>query len=348
MKVYNFKINLLFPELVTLLLIFSFSVSFASDTGKAIEAGVDYLYNQQMPSGEFPTYISESPGFTDYQPYTPVSPYITSYILYTFSYFKDSSDYYQNEKLKEMTRKGLDFLRSIAIPPGLWRFEPSLALDIDNTSCALLPFILNNMNLWDYDAVFEAIENNSDESGLLLTFFRNNDKKQPLKADYDISVYSNMLLLYGLSGKTHQPTLNWLNDNITSKWKTELPFEINKWAVEPFTPAYLVSRAYNAGEIDELKPSVEKIEKWLTEYLESSELDDNPQHTALILLTLINFDYDLPNMSKYVNRLLDSQNENGSWLPATFFMDFKPNYYGSPALSTALCLVLLLRYENMK
>ncbi|MBN1755696.1 hypothetical protein JW877_05730 [bacterium] len=341
--------NISFRNIIIICLNMLMFISNASavDVAASLNKAIAYLHDIQSESGEFPTYITIDPAFNTSSENLKESPYITSYVLYSLYPLFDYKDLKEPRQLEEITEKGLRYLSSLALENGLWKFEPSLPPDIDNTACALIPFILFKQGEWNYGNTLTAIEENATSDGLLLTFIRNNDIKNPSPGDLDLSVYANICLFYGLLKERHQPTIEWLNAMVPQFWGENLGAEINKWAIEPFTPAYLVTRAYFIGEVHELEPAVETIREWAVRETGLNKIPGESQLLALLILTLLYMEEHPPGLTGYVEELTARQNPDGSWAATTFFRDFKPQYYGSFALSTALAIEALTRYLKL-
>jgi hypothetical protein len=80
---------------------------------ESIQKGIDFLYRSQLPWGEFKTLASFDPLFIF--SHFDSSPFFTSLILYSI---KDIQD----ERVKIITKKGIDFLISEMKDQGVWRF----------------------------------------------------------------------------------------------------------------------------------------------------------------------------------------------------------------------------------
>jgi len=70
----------------------------------------------------------------------------------------------------------------------------------------------------------------------------------------------------------------------------------------------------------------------------------NELDTALALNTLMNLDYYGIEVGKGINTLLQKQLSNGSWKRQVFYIDPKPNYFGSEELTTALAIEAMQKY----
>jgi hypothetical protein len=67
---------------------------------------------------------------------------------------------------------------------------------------------------------------------------------------------------------------------------------------------------------------------------------------GLATCALLTFDPRSPLMESFIDAILKSQLEDGSW-PISPFYSGLTEYWGSPALSTAFCLEALTRYQAL-
>ena len=70
---------------------------------RAITRGITFLHRNQLPHGEFKTYASSDQRMETDCRYDS-SPFVTSLVLYAIGFL-------QHPKVREMTERGLDFLR---------------------------------------------------------------------------------------------------------------------------------------------------------------------------------------------------------------------------------------------
>lgn len=298
----------------------------------AISAGIDFLYQSQLPYGEFKTYACSNEEMTT-DCFFDSSPFVTTFVLYSTSFVDDP-------KVKGMTEKAISFFLDEMESPGLWRYwtsrnDKSIDPDLDDTSCISYILVRNEVPFESNLDVFLA---NKDDQGKFYTWVRDPDRPN----DLDCVVNANVLLYLGENEDT-KGTCQYLNtivsdhqeDNCSPYYPDRLSFY------------YMLSRSYFNG-ISCLQVSRDPV----VERVISAQKDDgsfgNDLFTALAVCTLLNFDNQSPSAHKAVKYILNAQMENGSWSKSVFFIGPAPSpylYFGSEELTTAFCIEALARYQ---
>src|SRR5437867_2862916 len=108
---------------------------------KAISKAIDFLYESQLDYGESRTYAWSDDNYRENCLFDS-SPFITSLVLHSIGFWQD-------DRVRAITAKALDFLCAEMEGKGLWRFWSSrnklhefLPPDLDDTCC--ISFILNH------------------------------------------------------------------------------------------------------------------------------------------------------------------------------------------------------------
>ena len=307
----------------------------------SIEKAIDFLYKDQLPFGEFKTYACWNPLML--ASYYDSSPFVTAFVLYSISGI-------ENEKVKKMTEKAIDFLLSEKEKGGIWRFwtsrnKKSLPPDLDDIST--ISFVLKS-NRVNFEDNLELILKNKNKDGLFLTWimekkFEKNFFWRLVKEDVDLAVNANVLFYLG---KEDPSVCSYINQAIKSG-KVKSIYYPSKFSI-----FYFISRAYK-NKISCLLENREKILKFVLNSQKENGSFGNELETALALNTLFNFDYEGKEIDFGIDFLLKKQSSKGCWKKAVFFLGppfwfltVPPfyRYYGSEALTTALCVEALKNY----
>lgn len=307
----------------------------------SIQGAIDFLYQNQLPWGEFKTFASWNSWMLLSR--FDSSPFATTFVLYSLNDIK-------NDKVKAIKKRAIDFLLSEKEPGGVWRFWTSrnkkrLPPDLDDIST--ISFILK-VNGLSFDNNLQLILNNKNSEGLFLTWIMDEEYKNSIfwrivKENVDCVVNANVLLYLG---KNDPQVCSYINQKIHSNkfrsiyYPSELAF------------FYMVSRAFRHN-ITCFEKSRDKIIKSILNLEKKSGVFGNTLESALALNTLFNFNYYGKEVDLGINFLLKKQSANGSWGKAVFFLgppfwflNVPPwyRYYGSEELTTALCLESLKNY----
>ena len=328
-----------------------------SQINESTYKGLEFLYKNQLPYGEFKTYISPDKSMDTQCEYISTT-YITTFILYSISFIDDL-------RVKEINNKGIKFLLDEMEPGGIWRFftvnrslkytagslvkytENGIVPDLDDTAC--ISFCLN-VNQTGTVSNQQYFIDNRDENGLYYTWLMNIHPRceynnntfymVPSKNDICVGVNSNVLLYLGENSYT-SGVCEYINRIIS---QNELDSNITYFP-DKITVYYLISRAYFNG-VKSLTRSRDLILNDLIKFQNTDGSFGNNLTTSLAACTLLNFDYFSDSLIQSISNILASQNPDGSWRKARF-CDGGVKYYGSEELTTAICLEALARYRQV-
>lgn len=310
----------------------------------ALERGIDFLKQNQLPYGEFRTYLSLDKGMTSST--FDSSPFVTALVLYALRFVPES-------QVRGIKQKAAQFLASEAEKGEVWRYCSSrnpnhkrLPPDLDCIAC-VASALRNHYSPLLYKLLFgsntQLILNNRNEQGLFYTWLGS----LPAGNDVDSVVNANVLFYLDDSKKT-QAVSDYLNQIVLKDQEEgSYPYYLNN-----LTLHYFISRAYVEG-VSSLKPSQDAI---ITKTISRQENGD--MNRAMAICTLLNYQYnDTAFVDPEINRLLASQGEDGSWSKAAFYRGcfwsedegknghWQPCYWGSEELTTAFCLEALGKYK---
>jgi len=309
----------------------------------AIKRGIDFLFKNQLPWGEFKTFASFDPFFI--VSHLDNSPFFTSLILYLI---KDIED----ERVKIITKKGIDFLMSEMEDEGIWRFwtkrekhylPPDLD-DIANISLLLKRYGIKVNNR-------ELILKNRNKDNLFLTWIEEERVKKSYwwgKIKNQVDCVVNVSVLAYL-GEEIKEVLDFIKEMVKNKkyFSYYYPSKLSFF--------YFISRAFKEG-IEALKENKEDIVKQILNLKKKNNSFGNELETALSLDTLLNFQYFGEEIEKGIDFLLRKQKNDGSFRCCYFFYGaplycfaIPPghSYYGSAAFVTALSLDVFQKYVKV-
>lgn len=287
----------------------------------SINKAIDFLYNSQLNNGEFKTYECSDSNLKICN--LADSPFITTFVLYSIKGI-------ENEKVKSMTEKAINFLLSEQKPGGIWSFYTSkssnkLPPDLDDTSMVSFILKINNVN---FDDNHDTIKKNMNKDNIFLTWIN------PEFNNTDCVVNANVLLYLVESNLN---VCSYINEAIKSdkSCSNYYPGKLSFF--------YMVSRAFENG-ITCFNSSRDTIIKYILNKQNTNGSFGNDLDTALALNTLINFDYHGNEIDLGIANLLKKQNSDGSWDRELFFQGSSKIHYGSEELTTALSTEALKKY----
>lgn len=303
--------------------------------GNSIERAIGFLYQSQLPWGEFKTLACWNrfmlASFFD------SSPFVTSFVLYSLQGVK-------NEKVKKITEKAINFLLSEQEKGGIWRFwtkrnKKRIPPDLDDTSA--ISFILKRHKV-NFDDNRQLIINNRNKNDLFLTFIINETEKynfagliNRFKDHICAGVNANVLLYLG---QDDPAVCSYINQAIREDLPRALYYP-NKLAL-----FYLVSRAFK-NKVTALGENKEFVINSILSYQKKPGVFGSDLGTALALNTLFNFSYLGRELDLGINYLAKRQLANGSWRKSFLFLGpFPYRYYGSEELTTALAIEAMKNY----
>ncbi|AIZ62619.1 hypothetical protein PK28_01060 [Hymenobacter sp. DG25B] len=172
-----------------------------------------------------------------------------------------------------------------------------------------------------------------------LLFWRANECT---RADVDMGINTNILYYLGDVEET-QPIITELLRIIAEGREADC----DKWYRNPFTIYYLLSRVYQQG-VQKLAPARPLIlERIRATAQPSGQLGKSLFDTAIAATTLINLNYQGPELHRAIHYILNSQSTYGEW-PRWLFYYGGPKLlqgWGSEEITTSFCLEALARYQ---
>jgi len=311
--------------------------SISNNIENSISRAIDFLYQNQLPWGEFKTLACWNSFMLG--SYFDSTPFVTSFVLYSL---KDL----EQKKVKIMTEKAISFLLSEQERGGIWRFWTSknkkrVPPDLDDIST--ISFILR-LNAVNFDDNLQLILNNRNQDKLFLTFIISKGEKyhfarliDKFKDYIDCVVNANVLLYLGQNPETF-PICSFINQAIKLNQPCSIYYP-NKLAL-----FYMVSRAFK-NNVTNLGENRDIIIKSTLSYQKKPGVFGSHLDTALALNTLLNFDYSGKEITAGINYLLKRQLADGSWKKSFLFLGpFPWRYYGSEELTTALVIEAMKNY----
>lgn len=308
---------------------------------QSISKAVDILYQTQLPSGGFPNYSSSDKGMEEDCRFDNCvfSSTIIGYCL-SFS---------ENVKVVQILQKIRNFLISEMIYPGIWCYWSSesgskIIPDMDDTCCASFLLRKSHSYLLRGENI-TLLLHNRNESGLFYTWLNSSPDLEE-QNDIDSVVNGNVILYLGEREETKK-TIDFLNRIVLEDHEEDTYwYYLNNLALY-----YMMSRAYFNG-VKSLHPSADSIIRKVTSMQSQNGSFGDELNTALAISTLLNHNFsDLTILTKGAEFLLDSQTKTGMWKKRAFYAGPQhpsPHsvWFGAEALTTALCLEALLRFEG--
>ncbi len=324
----------------------------------SIFKAIDFLSQNQLDDGEFPTYEDSFEKLSKFDS----SPFATSLILYSLNFLVSDDS---NNKVKQIIDKGLKFLIQERELGDLWRYWSSknekhtkIPPDLDDICCISYILKINNIS---FNKNIGLILGNRNKDGIFYTWILPRSMRSILlnlitfgkalsnseefwqrteKDDVCCVVNSNVLLYLGETTKT-QKSIKYLLD-VVYKGNEE---ENTEFYAHKLSFYYMFSRAYYNG-VKSLGTAKNLLINKILQFQKSDGSFGDELLTALAICTLINFNYVSPALSKAINFILDTQKEEGYWKRlAMFGGKHTQHFFGSEALTTGFCLEALARYR---
>ncbi|MBD2533206.1 terpene cyclase/mutase family protein [Nostoc flagelliforme FACHB-838] len=332
-------------------------------TKDCLVKGLDFLLKNQLPHGEFKTFISFDPEMRENCQYLSTT-YITTFVLYSLGFIN-------SPKVSTIRDKALQFLSQEMEPPAIWRFFGTnrnikisggrfvyytpigILPDLDDTACASFCLKSNGFDVPDNLDIFLKNRNND---GLFYTWLQDYPKHPeytkrthyiaPPENDICSGVLANILLYLGDNEYT-QNVSDYLNQLVLEDKEAEsfIYFPNN------FALPYLMSRAYANGAKSMQKSAKKNIEKITNSFANDGSINRSPLSTAYAICTAFNYGILGDWVHQAIIYLSQTQSENGSWFKEPLCLiesqvDGGTLHYGSDEFTTAICLEALSRYEN--
>lgn len=337
--------------------------SHAASVASALTRALAFLQGQQLPHGEFPAYVARDEALSlERRPDS--TPFVTAYVLYALGFV-------EAPQVREMIDKGLDFLAGEMQAPGVWRYwskhhehHRHTPPDLDDTCCCA--FVLRHFGrpVPDLTALLRA---NRDPAGrfytwlvprlqptlylpywrvtlreglrlpVLLAFWR---LTEAAPGDVDGVVNANVLLYLGACPEA-EAVARYLQEALEAGQEASC----DKWHRNAFSFYYAVSRACFNG-VTALARLCDAMVRRITQQQAADGAFGNPSETAMGAAALLNFGDRGAVLDRAVQHLLHAQQADGSWPAHALYYGGPKRYYGwgSEALTTALCVEVLVRY----
>jgi hypothetical protein len=284
------------------------------------------------------------------------SPFVTSLVLYALGFL-------EHPAAREMTDKGLDFLLAEMEGPGLWRYwstrnpqHGALQPDLDVICCASHVLQQNGRAFPSNRAILLASRN---EAGLFYTYVAPRPGTPPeLQREMGRQVSAESLLKLAAAGMLHEvdPVVNvnvalYLGESAHTRAAVEWLIEVvegnqetgcSKYYRDPLALYYMLSRAYHSG-ITSLGVTRAAVRDRAIAALDDRGTSVTPLAAALAACSLLNVGHRSDPLPETVVTLARMQGPDGSWPRSALYLGPAP-YYGSEALTTALCVEALARY----
>ncbi|MBL1210216.1 hypothetical protein [Geminocystis sp. GBBB08] len=330
----------------------------------AIDRAIDFFWINQLPGGEFTTYVTERK-VTGITCNFDSCNFSTALILYALSFLRETP------KIEKMRLQGRNFLLDNMVRPGIWYYYSSInpflhtlfsPPDIDTTSCT--SFVLKKYGIVLNNKKLLLANRNQDDlistwivprfsmlfthTGYWLKYrlitpsYSQWWKKFPsVSNEADLGASANLVFYLGEIEETKK-VIDYLID-VTLKGKE---IESDTRYLSIFPHYYFLSRAYFNG-VKRLEVLKEKIISNLEQKFEQEGFD-NSLDTALAACTFLNFGQITPTLEKAIDFLLANQGNDGSWAISPFYFDSpkRISWYGSAELTTGVCIEALVRYQQ--
>jgi hypothetical protein len=331
---------------------------------QAINNGIKYLHEHQLPNGEFMCYCSPDDAMQQYcVPDSTVFP--TSLIISCLLPLKD------NEKVKAICSASVNFLTYQMMRGAVWnyfsRWNPLfkfLPADTDDTAYA--SFVLRSLNA-DFPDNRGVLLSNRNSKGLFYTWYitRNisqlfgkykmvhlREFKYPINSmkfwfineaqrnDIDPVVNANILNYLGYDNDT-KSIVPFLLETLNKGQESER----DKWYRDPIAFYYFFSRNY--ASVKELEPGREIIIDRIFKFFQEDGMVGNSiLSSAMALTALVNLGHNDNRMEIMVNYLLTLQHNVGNWDRYIFYYSgpSKERGWGSEEITTAQCVEALHKY----
>lgn len=316
----------------------------------AISEALSFLARNQLPYGEFKTYVSSDERMVDECVFDS-SPFVTALVLYCISFI-------EKPKPKEITQKAVQFLLEEKELSGLWRFWSSrnpqhqkLPLDSDDTACvayALKQYYSPMLYSFLFGSNKKHLLNNRNEQGLFYTWIL----PPGCKNDIDSAVNANVLFYLGECEET-KTVSDYLNHLVLS----DLEKGSHPYYLSDLCLYYFMSRAYFHGARSLSKAKDVILNKTISLQQGNGSFGDDLSN-ALAVCTLLNYEYnDNTTLNSTIESIVQHQREDGAWSKVAMAWTgvegetaikaggWLEAYWGSEELTTALCVEALAKYQ---
>ena len=310
--------------------------------------GIEFLRKQQNADGSFTSQSSPNPfDFSKAEEYKTV--FSNALILHCLN---DISD----PQLDLIKRKLASFLIKQKSPK-LWTFnywpkgvvqrkERPYPDDLDDTFCTLTALYNYDSKLvtskWMAKIIKLLIATEANPGGPYKTWITSGNSAK-IWQDVDVVVNSNIAYFLSLQG-VKMPNLALFLQKHVDKKDFKSPYYPSEY------PAlYFLTRSLKRND-DVSQKTKAKIVGYLTRKRKGASWGENTQ-AIFAGISLINLGFRVDKLSIVVKNVLSSQSVDGSWPAEAVCLDpsleGKPYFSGSAAVSTALALELLSKYQNL-
>jgi hypothetical protein len=304
----------------------------------SIDRAIHFLYERQLPSGEFITYSSTNKEMRkDCRSDSTI--FATVATLLSLRFIK-------NSKVAKMIDRSLSFLKGEMQHGGFWKYWASetckeISSDLDDTACAsFLLMTLDKQPMYQLNA--DSILRNRNPEGLFYTWLHTEDEPN----DIDSVVNANALLYLGERQET-LTVCQYLNNLVLRAKEPESYY----YYLDVLFFYYALSRAYLSGA-SQLKLSRDSVLDKVLHMQQGDGSFGNILSTSLAICTILNLTSDHQDvLDRAINCLLENQCSNGSWIKVAAWAGPPPPgphsvWWGSEEFTTANCLEALVRYSG--
>jgi hypothetical protein len=317
-----------------------------SSVETAIRKGVDYLSQIQRQSGEFITYTGPRLDLSDATPY-PKSVYVTTFVVHSLGFLAADS------RIDRIQSRGANFLEAEEEGGvwnyegrGVWRLPPDL--DCTCTAAAALTAVGRRPPSAFYGLLWGGVRGNEvAPGGPYHTYIGVNDVPDdpifaPFAREIDPLVNANVLFCSGLLGIELPGAAEYVARVVQSG-----DYRSNShYVISPHFVLYAISRAYMDGGATALAPIASVALQFLTSGLPALHDEVSALNVACRAVSLLNLGADQDIIVPYLAALLEAQAADGYWPAWAAWAGFPPNYDGSSALTTALALEALGKWQT--
>jgi cytochrome P450 len=353
-----------------------------SSVEESISRGIEFLRQNQLDYGEFPTYIGSNVNL-DGSLMLDSNPFNSAMIAYCLSYLDDP-------RVEPMIAKALDFAASEMEGNGLWRFYSSrnfkhsrVPPDVDSTS--FVSYVLAMFGR-KFPANEQAVLSNSRNDGRFLVWFAPRSRflfsntalyrelgklqtkawaVQPpmpeqlrgtprFRGDVDLvplqeidpGVQANVVLYLGESELT-RPAIS----SIVKLIKDGAEKNSSPYYISVFSLYYVISRAFlhSAPMLGEIR---DPITARLRDLQENDGSFGPALHTGFAACSLATFGSETEVFRRAIGSIVAAQEQDGSWPQYGLFANGFPSkateYWGSREITTGVCLEALARYNCLR
>lgn len=303
----------------------------------AIKEGLDYLAQTQRPSGEFATYTAPQPDMLGAKERAK-SVYVTTFVLHSLSCLP------AGPLTEHIRQRAGNFLAGEQEDNGAWHYDGrggrQIPADLDCTACAVAALVGlgRRPGLSFYSLLWQ---NEVAPGGPYYTWLGVDHTGDSVYArDVDPLVNANILFCAGLLNLSLPGTVIYAQQIIQNQTYG------GTYCVSAHLPIYALSRAYADGRLVALAPAMEIMRNYILTNLPLSRAEPSAFHLVCLTASLLNLKAPLSVVEPSLTDLLARQQKNGCWPAWGAYVSYNYYYDGAPALTTALALEALSKYEQ--